>query len=165
MTDFAGKSIKEALPGTAVTVSGWKELPPAGEEVLQGNETDVKKAVQNRKRKTALQMNAIDAEAINETRRLERVRKEAEERAELAGTTETPAPVKEIVGPKKLPLVIKADVSGSAEALAEAVQGIGNQVAVAIVVSSGVGDVNESDVMMAKTSGGETSSFQQDLSF
>jgi len=49
-----------------------------------------------------------------------------------------------------LKLIIKADVSGSAEAVRDALHGIGNTSASAQVISTGVGEITESDVMMAK---------------
>jgi hypothetical protein len=55
---------------------------------------------------------------------------------------------------KELKLVIKADVTGSAEAVAGALQGIGNNKAVSKVISSNVGDVTEGDVTLAKAIGG-----------
>ncbi len=35
MWDDEGRVVKEAPPGTAVVISGWKDLPSAGDEVLQ----------------------------------------------------------------------------------------------------------------------------------
>lgn len=35
MTDHQGKVVKEALPGTPVKVIGWKEVPSAGDEMLE----------------------------------------------------------------------------------------------------------------------------------
>ncbi|TDL27302.1 initiation factor 2 [Rickenella mellea] len=156
MTDPTGKVVKVAGPGTAVTVSGWKELPQAGDEVLSGTESDVKKAVQNRIRKSQLNATLEDAEAINEQRRVEREKKELEERSETVAGVDHIDPMTDTrqKKPKELRLVIKGDVSGSVEAVAEAVHGIGNQHAVVKVVSTGVGDVTESDVMMAKASEG-----------
>jgi len=55
--------------------------------------------------------------------------------------------------------VIKGDVSGSVEAIVGALQGIGNKKAVVKIVSTGVGDVSESDVMMAKATGGMVVAF------
>ena len=41
MVDEKGKTIKQVLPGTPVKVIGWKELPNAGDEVLEAeNEVD-----------------------------------------------------------------------------------------------------------------------------
>ncbi|KDQ60661.1 hypothetical protein JAAARDRAFT_124015 [Jaapia argillacea MUCL 33604] len=146
MTSTAGATIKSAVPGDAVTVSGWKELPTAGDEVLSGSEADVKKALANRIRKAEVESSLVDLEAINEHRRLEREKRGVE--------VESDAPPEVVVqGPKELRLVIKADVSGSAEAVVGAVQGIGNDKAVVKIISSGVGEVTESDIMMAKASG------------
>lgn len=148
LTDSTGKAVKNAVPGTAVTVSGWKDLPHAGDEVLQGKEDDVKKAVDNRLRKRSLEATLSDAEAINNARRLERDRR--------ANVDETSAPqeVKDS-GPKTLRLVLKGDVSGSVEALSAAVESIGNRDAVTKVIHAGVGEVTETDVMLAKAADGE----------
>ena len=78
LIDSNGKQLKQAGPGDAVIVSGWKDLPRAGDEVLQGEEDDVKKAVQNRLRRVQLNATLHDAEAINAQRRSERERKEEE---------------------------------------------------------------------------------------
>lgn len=134
-------------------VSGWKELPIAGDEILQGKEADVKRAVQNRLRKASFEATIADAEAINASRRLEReerekqVDKQTEESSEQQTKSQSSSP-------KELRLVIKGDVSGSIEALAAAVESIGNTHATTKVVSTGVGAVTESDVMFAKASEG-----------
>ncbi|KAG5638157.1 hypothetical protein H0H81_001542 [Sphagnurus paluster] len=150
MNDSTGASVKAAYPGMAITVSGWKTLPNAGDEVLQGTEADVKKAVANRQRKAEIEATLVDVEAINSMRRQERERRELE--SELGDAKEALSQETE-QGPKELRLIIKADVSGSAEAVQGALQGIGNKEAVTRIVSSGVGDISESDVMMAKAIG------------
>ncbi|KAJ8517311.1 hypothetical protein ONZ45_g5482 [Pleurotus djamor] len=150
MNDPSGKTVKAAYPGNAVIVSGWKSLPDAGDEVLQGSESDIKKAVVNRQRQRDSEASLVDMEAINASRKLERERREQELAAsgnpELAPVTD--AEVEE--GPKILRLIVKGDVSGSVEAVVGAVEGIGNHLATVKVVSSGVGEVTESDVVMAK---------------
>ncbi|KAL5529260.1 hypothetical protein ACEPAG_5245 [Sanghuangporus baumii] len=160
LMDFSGATIKEAKPGTAVVVSGWKELPSAGDEVLQGKENDVKLAVENRKRKASLAATLEDAEAINAARRREREERErkANENPDEAEQRNIRAPAKESE-PRELRLVLKGDVSGSVEALAAAVQGIGNKDAVTKVISTGVGEVTESDVMLAKAAEGMVIAF------
>ncbi|KAI5124384.1 hypothetical protein M0805_008987 [Coniferiporia weirii] len=147
LTDSAGKTTRIAYPGAAVIVSGWKELPSAGDEVLQGKENDVKRAVENRLRKASLVATLSDAEAINASRQLEREEREKrleDETAEVVHITT------KATGPKELRLVIKGDVGGSIEALAASVESIGNKEAITKVISTGVGDVTESDVMLAK---------------
>ncbi|KIK63603.1 hypothetical protein GYMLUDRAFT_162510 [Collybiopsis luxurians FD-317 M1] len=151
MNDSNGKPVKSATPGMAVTVSGWKTLPKAGEEVLQGSETDIKKAIANRERKAEMEAALTDVEAINTVRKQEREKREL---ALQPGKESAPAKEVEEEGPKELRLVIKSDVSGSAEAAVGALQGIGNHVAMSKIVSSGVGDVTESDVTLAHAAGG-----------
>ncbi|KAK7049247.1 translation initiation factor IF-2 [Paramarasmius palmivorus] len=148
MNDSAGKPVKSAGPGMAVTISGWKTLPNAGDQVLQGSESDIKKAIANRERKVDMEATLLDVEAINASRRQDREQRELE--AQRTGSKETK---EESSGPQELRLVVKADVSGSVEAVVGALH-IGNHLAATKVISSGVGDVTESDVMMAKTSGG-----------
>jgi translation initiation factor IF-2 len=148
MHDSSGASVKVARPGMPVIVSGWKELPKAGDEVLHGTESDIKKAIANRLRKAEVEAELVDVEAINAQRRRDREIREAEATAEEKSIGAVAS------GPKELRVVIKGDVSGSVEAVTGAIQGIGNLEAVLKVVSTGVGDVSESDVMMAKAAGG-----------
>ena len=150
LTDSQGGVSRSASPGDAVIVSGWKDLPRVGDEVLQDTENNVKKALQNRLRKENLKATLKDAEAINVARQKERERREDATVTPVGGQVARGTEKKERSGPKELRLVIKGDVSGSIEALVTAVECIGNQDVVVKVVSSGVGEVTESDVMMAK---------------
>jgi translation initiation factor IF-2 len=43
MTDYQGKAVKEATPGTPVKVIGWKDVPSAGDEMLQAKDEVRKK--------------------------------------------------------------------------------------------------------------------------
>lgn len=147
MNDSNGKVVPVALPGMAVTVSGWKILPKAGDDVLDGSENDIKKAISNRERRQEIEALHQDVDAINSRRRQDRnLRTSRDDEAH-------PAPVSS--GPLELKLIIKADVSGSAEAVRDALHGIGNDIASAQVISTGVGEITESDVMMAKAANGK----------
>lgn len=152
MTDSSGQTVKSAIPGMAVTVSGWKTLPKAGDEVLDGTEGDIKKAIANRLRREETEALQEDAEAINESRRQER---EARAEAEAEGEDAPAVPVANN-GPKLLKLLIKGDVSGSCEALEGALNSIGNGIAMSKVIHTGVGDITESDILMAKAANGES---------
>lgn len=151
MNDYSGKTVKKAYPGMAVTVSGWKPLPKAGDEVLSGTESDIKKAIANRARKAEMEASLIDLEAINANRREERLLRasadQTSDRKEIPrnGTT----------GPIELRLVVKADVSGSIEAVEGALQGIGSSKATIKIIATGVGDISESDILMAKAANGQ----------
>jgi translation initiation factor IF-2 len=149
MTDSTGKSIQSATAGTPVTVCGWKDLPSAGDEVLSGEENDVKKAVENRKRKMELDELKVDVESINEKR------KEVREREGEAEGGEGRKGDEESV--KELRVIVKADVSGSVEAVVGAIEGIGNKIAKVKIVQTGVGDITDSDVDMAKAVDGGVS--------
>ncbi|KIP08161.1 hypothetical protein PHLGIDRAFT_69795 [Phlebiopsis gigantea 11061_1 CR5-6] len=157
-----GQSLKSILPGTAALVSGWKELPSAGDEVLQGAEGDIKRALSNRHRKADIEATIQDAEAINESRRAERLLQQKEAEAEKEGIPMEKEYKKD--DKKELRLVIKGDVSGTVEAVAGAVQGIGNHLAGVKVVAQGVGEVNESDVMRAKAVDGVVVAFSVNIS-
>lgn len=145
LTNSTGTHVRIAHPGDAVIVSGWKELPQSGDDVLQGKEEDIKKAVQNRIRRVELHATLSDVEAINVQRRAERERRDTLNPVDEESANGSQS------GPKQLRLIIKADVSGSAEALVETCEGIGNKLVATKVVTSGVGSVTESDVAMAKT--------------
>lgn len=146
MVDSKGVSVATALPGMAVTVSGWKTLPKAGDEVLEGSDSDIKKALTNRVRKAEAESMQQDIEVINTTRRQER-----DARAE--GNTDVSKPDSDS-GPKQVKIFIKADVSGSGEALEGALDGMGNKLVVSKVIATGVGDVSENDVMRAQAANG-----------
>ncbi|CUA68498.1 Translation initiation factor IF-2 [Magnetospirillum magneticum AMB-1] [Rhizoctonia solani] len=157
MTDDKNRPVKLAKPGDAVTVAGWKEVPAAGDEVLQAEkEDDAKKAVANRKRVMETRALAEDVEKINEKRRMDKVLEEQEREAEAAASDDLaldkPLEVVQSNEPevKELKLVIKGDVSGSVEAVAGALCGIGNKIARVKIVSQTVGDVSESDIARAK---------------
>ncbi|CAE6426386.1 unnamed protein product [Rhizoctonia solani] len=157
MTDDKNRPVKLAKPGDAVTVAGWKDVPAAGDEVLQAErEDDAKKAVANRKRVMETRALAEDVEKINEKRRMDKVLEEQEREADTAANGEpvsdTAPEVTKSSEPevKELKLVIKGDVSGSVEAVAGALCGIGNKVARVKIVSQTVGDVSESDIARAK---------------
>jgi translation initiation factor IF-2 len=157
MTDDKNRPIKLAKPGDAVTVAGWKDVPAAGDEVLQAErEDDAKKAVANRKRVMETRALAEDVEKINEKRRIDKALEEQEREAEaVANGDSVPVAAPEVAQlnepeVKELKLVIKGDVSGSVEAVAGALCGIGNKIARVKIVSQTVGDVSESDIARAK---------------
>ena len=56
-------------------------------------------------------------------------------------------------GRKEFPLVVRADVQGSAEAIAGALEKVGNEEVAARIVQTGVGGISESDITLAQASG------------
>ncbi len=135
MHDFTGIKLKRAMPGQPVEVLGFDGVPEAGELV---------RVVENERRARQLageRANRLKTEAL--ARRsgrkvsLEDVFKLAQE-----GTV------------KELALVVKADVAGSLEAIADEIAKLPQQEVKVNIIHRGVGGINESDVMLAAASDG-----------
>ncbi|WP_237064093.1 translation initiation factor IF-2 [Microbulbifer zhoushanensis] len=132
MTNELGKSVTEAGPSTPVELLGLDTTPNAGDEFMVV--TDERKA-----REVAEQ-------------RSEKERRERMQRQQAAKLENMFADME--AGERKvLPVVIKADVRGSLEAILSALADIGNEEVSVNVVSSGVGGIAENDINLALTSG------------
>lgn len=142
----AGVLLDHATPGLPVEIDGWKEQPEAGSEVLQtSDEHRAKEAVEYRLERLETKKLGQDTTAINQNRRetLEQRRREAaEEDLDIAEVAS---------GPRPINFLIKADVSGSVEAVVNSVSGIGNNELFAHVLRSAVGPISEFDVTHAAT--------------
>ena len=128
-----GDRVKEAGPSVPVEVLGLNGTPEAG---------DV--------------LNVVDAEA--QAREIAEYReKAAKEKRAAAGAGATLeqllAQAKENENVKELPVLVKADVQGSAEAIVQAMEKIGNEEVRVRVLHSGVGAITESDIGLAEASG------------
>ena len=160
----AGVQVASAGPGTPVEIDGWKDQPAAGDEVLQANDEQHARSVVDIRLQAAerVQM-ATDITAVNEARRLEQERREAAEAAETAaaeGIEAVPTEKKENVsGFEDVPLLVKADVSGSVEAVLSSVLALGNTSVRASILRSGVGTVSEFDVSHAASAQGHIVAF------
>ncbi|EER44324.1 mitochondrial initiation factor 2 [Histoplasma capsulatum var. duboisii H88] len=154
----AGVIIQEALPGTPVEVDGWKEQPQAGNEVLEAtSEQHAKSVIEYRLTRVESKKLSEDIGAINKAKRadLERRRQELQaeedERAQSAADADS--------GPKGVPFLIKADVSGSVEALVNSVSALGNSEVYARILRSGVGPISEFDIQHAAVAKGHIITF------
>jgi len=128
-----GERVKEAGPSVPVEVLGLNGTPEAG---------DV--------------LNVVKSEG--QAREIAEYREKAakEKRAAAgAGTSleQLLAKAKEDENVKELPILVKADVQGSAEAIVQAMEKIGNEEVRVRVLHSGVGAITESDVGLAEASG------------
>ncbi|KAK7754429.1 translation initiation factor IF-2 [Diatrype stigma] len=86
MRNEAGADVLEAPPGTPVEVFGFKDLPAAGDQVLQGDDEDhVKSAAEYRENLHEREKAAADHEAIAEARRQHQERR-AREKAAVEGS-------------------------------------------------------------------------------
>nr|WP_274387917.1 translation initiation factor IF-2 [Salsipaludibacter albus] len=134
MFDERGDQVDEAGPAKPVQVLGLNEVPEAGDEFRVVDEERFARGVAER-------------------------RSARERRAELAGQAR-PKTLEELTeevkeGQKEvLNVLIKADVSGSAEALEDALSKMDLDEVKVRVVSKGVGAITESDVQLAEVSDG-----------
>ena len=164
-----GQILTSAGPGTPIEVTGWKDLPEAGDEVLEAqSEEDAKRAVENRRRRREKARTMDDMEIINEKRRIEAeaetLLKDMQEEAKKAGADRaaTAAIAADMSarssksGMKELVLIVKSDFNGTLEAVCNSLSGIGNNEARVKIVSQGVGDVSDGDLAMAKATEGDS---------
>ncbi|MGC9417383.1 MAG: translation initiation factor IF-2 [Rhodovulum sp.] len=128
-----GKRVDEAGPSVPVEVLGLNGTPEAG-DVLNVVETEAQ------------------AREIAEYREA----KAKEKRAAAGAATsleQLMAKAKEDENVKELPILVKADVQGSAEAIVQAMEKIGNDEVRVRVLHAGVGAITETDVGLAEASG------------
>lgn len=151
--DGAGKQINKALPADAVEVLGWKDLPVAGDEVIETkNESIAKKFIAKRLGLLEVQKEGAAVEKLNEKKALEALHKDQEEANLDSGEDLVDMEKHEPLGPKKINFIVKADVSGSVEAINESIAQLGNEEVLCNVISSSVGTPNETDIKMAQIS-------------
>ena len=127
MLNELGQRVEQALPSTPVEILGLSEVPKAGEELIAL--TDEKKAREI---------------AFFRQGKYRDVRLAKQQAARLDNLFDK---IKE--GVQTLPLVIKADVQGSVEALADALKRLSTDEVKIDIVHSGVGAITESDVNLA----------------
>ncbi|WP_370270403.1 translation initiation factor IF-2 [Nioella sp.] len=128
-----GDRVKEAGPSVPVEVLGLNGTPEAG---------DV--------------LNVVDTEA--QAREIADYREQAaKDRRAAAGAATTldqlMAKAKADENVAELPVLVKADVQGSAEAIAQALEKVGNEEVRVRILHSGVGAITESDIGLAEASG------------
>ncbi|HEY1629732.1 MAG TPA: translation initiation factor IF-2 [Rhizomicrobium sp.] len=128
-----GEQVDSAGPSTPVEVLGLSGVPEAGDDiVVVENEGRAREVTEYRARKRREQRQAVSGRQSLD--QLLKSRKDGEKRL--------------------LPLVLKADVHGSVEAIQGALAKIGNDEVGVQVLQSGVGAITESDVILAHASGG-----------
>ncbi|MFY0693176.1 MAG: translation initiation factor IF-2 [Paracoccaceae bacterium] len=128
-----GDRVKEAGPSVPVEVLGLNGTPEAG-DVLNVVETEAQ---------------AREIAAYRE--------KAAKDKRAAAGAATTleqlMAKAKDDENVTEMPILVKADVQGSAEAIVQAMEKIGNEEVRVRVLHSGVGAITESDIGLAEASG------------
>src|SRR5713101_9746749 len=133
MFDDKGRPIKEAPPATPVEVLGLQGVPEAGDHFQVTDEAKARHIVEYRQSK---QRDAAMARASGARITLDQLHEQLK-------TGEV----------KELPIVIKADVQGSAEVLSELLPKLSTDQVKLKIIGSGVGAVTEENVLLASASG------------
>ncbi len=132
MMDDKGRRVKEAGPSTPVEILGLNDVPQAGEVFV---------ATENEK----------EARSFAETFISESKNKLLEDTKAKLSLDDLFSQIK-AGNVKELPLIIKADVQGSVEAVKQSLAKLSNEEVVVKVIHGGVGAINESDVSLASAS-------------
>ncbi|MDC0737693.1 translation initiation factor IF-2 [Cognatishimia sp. SS12] len=134
-----GERVQEAGPSVPVEVLGLNGTPEAG-DVLNVTETEAQAREIAEYREQAAKDKRAAAGAATTLEQLMQKAKDDESVSEL-------------------PILVKADVQGSAEAIVQAMEKIGNDEVRVRVLHSGVGAITESDIGLAEASGAPVMGF------
>ncbi|MBE6946870.1 MAG: translation initiation factor IF-2 [Ruminococcaceae bacterium] len=132
MTNDKGRTVKSAGPSVPVEITGLAEVPAPGDEFnAVADERMARELVEQRKQ----------------------AQKDAAANAMSKVTLDNLFARMQEGQMKELPLIVKADVQGSAEALKASLEKISNEEVRVKVIHTGVGAINESDILLASTAG------------
>jgi translation initiation factor IF-2 len=132
--DDRGAPLDQAGPSTPVAVAGLDEVPEAGDRFFV-------------------------AEDLDEARSVSQQRREEDRTKSLAAAGGAPRSLEELIGKiedgevSEIPVVLKADVQGSIEALVGVLIKIGSEETRVNILHTGVGGVSTGDVTLAEASG------------
>jgi len=131
MFDERGNKVFEAAPSTPVLVLGFEGSPQAGDTFV-----------------------VLESERVAREIGLKRqqLKREQDQKQVHHITLDEIAKQISIGGVKELPLIVKGDVDGSVEALADSLMKLSTEEVVVLVIHRGVGGISESDVLLADAS-------------
>ncbi len=132
MTNDKGRTVKTAGPSVPVEITGLAEVPAPGDEFnAVTDERMARELVEQRKQQA----------------------KDAAANAMQKVTLDNLFARMQEGQMKELPLIVKADVQGSAEAVKASLEKISNEEVRVRVIHTAVGAINESDILLASTAG------------
>ncbi|MEX1142397.1 MAG: translation initiation factor IF-2 [Thermoleophilaceae bacterium] len=133
MHDYLGARVEQAGPGTPVEVLGFDGVPEAGDQFrVVGDEREARRIAGERG-------NRLKTEALARRAGVKVSLEDVMARAQKGEL-------------KELGLIVKSDVAGSLEALADEIAKLPQEEVAVNLVHTGVGGINESDVMLAAAS-------------
>ena len=131
MTDDKGKNIKKAGPSMPAVILGLSEVPNAGDSIYAVEDEKTAKTIADKNREIVRENRLNATNKVSLSNLFEKM-KEGEK--------------------KQLDLIIKGDVKGSVEALAQSLMKIENEEVNISIIHSAVGGISESDVSLASAS-------------
>ncbi len=130
MFDDRSRAVNEAPPSTPVEVLGLEGLPQSGDVLMVADREKARQIAEYREQRsreaTLAKSSKLSLEGL----------------AEQIKTA----------GMKELPIILKADVQGSAEVLADTLTRLSNEKVKIKILHTGVGAINENDVLLASAS-------------
>ncbi len=132
MRDDKGKAVKEAGPSVPVEIMGLAEVPSAGDDFAAVEDEKLARELVEKRKFDAKEEQFKLYKKVS----LDNLFSQIEE-----GSM------------KKIPIIVKADVQGSVEAVSQSLSKLSNEEVKVEVIHGAVGAVTESDVMLAKASG------------
>ena len=132
MRDDKGRTVKEAGPSVPVEIMGLAEVPSAGDDFAAVEDEKLARELVEKRKFDAKEEQFKLYKKVS----LDNLFSQIEE-----GSM------------KKLPIIVKADVQGSVEAVTQSLSKLSNEEVKVEVIHGAVGAVTESDVMLAKASG------------
>ena len=132
MTNDKGRTVKAAGPSQPVEITGLADVPTPGDEF------------------DAVTDERMARELVEQRRQAQ---KDAAAKLQQKVTLDNLFAKMQEGEMKELPLIVKADVQGSAEAVKASLEKLSNEEVRVRVIHAGVGAINESDILLASTSG------------
>ena len=132
MTNDKGRTVKSAGPSVPVEITGLAEVPAPGDEFNAVTDERMARELVEQRKQAAKDAAANAMQKVT----LDNLFAKMQE-GEM----------------KELPLIVKADVQGSAEAVKASLEKISNEEVRVRVIHTGVGAINESDILLASTAG------------
>ena len=132
MTNDKGRTVKTAGPSVPVEITGLAEVPAPGDEFNAVTDERMARELVEQRKQAAKDAAANAMQKVT----LDNLFAKMQE-GEM----------------KELALIVKADVQGSAEAVKASLEKISNEEVRVRVIHTGVGAINESDILLASTAG------------
>ena len=132
MTNDKGRTVKTAGPSVPVEITGLAEVPVPGDEFNAVTDERMARELVEQRKQAAKDAAANAMQKVTLDNLFARMQE---------GQM------------KELPLIVKADVQGSAEAVKASLEKLSNEEVRVRVIHTGAGAINESDILLASTAG------------